>query len=357
MPFESTPYHHVSDSSSTGNHWKLAACFMLGAALSSAVATLRSGTPNTILSAVDGNSHVDHPSRAATAVPASIPHKFGIDGTTPVELQLSRGTCWVFAAVAVLEYAYRKQGVENGWLQPLQYVRLSEQAFGISVLDACLMLPTNQSCVIGKEVWRGRQLMPINTEGGDAELLFYLKSLSTTAALPWSVCRYTPRAGKDHHCPGLAQAQRLNPLGFSLASISWLYERQAVKARLLESQRLMSFSTGMVSVRYLLPCTAKTAAVLRCDPEDEATCEPCPPASAAFSKVACCVMSERESNTMEGEFFRLPPASHPEPLLEGAHAMALVGYSDTYRTHHGYVGGWILKNSWCVPGCLPPPPL
>ena len=26
--------------------------------------------------------------------------------------------------------------------------------------------------------------------------------------------------------------------------------------------------------------------------------------------------------------------------------MALVGYSDVFRTQHGYVGGWILKNSW-----------
>ena len=45
------------------------------------------------------------------------------------------------------------------------------------------------------------------------------------------------------------------------------------------------------------------------------------------------------SNTMRGEFYRLPPVSHPPPVFEGGHAMALVGYSDTYRTAHGFVRG------------------
>jgi hypothetical protein len=46
--------------------------------------------------------------------------------------------------------------------------------------------------------------------------------------------------------------------------------------------------------------------------------------------------------------------SHPPPIFEGGHAMALVGYSDTYRTSHGFVGGWILRNSWW--DGLPPGP-
>jgi len=98
-------------------------------------------------------------------------------------------------------------------------------------------------------------------------------------------------------------------------------------------------------VQYLLPCTEHTAAALRCDPHDEATCVPCP-LTPAFAQVRCCVASERESNTMAGEFYRLPAGSHPEPAVEGGHAMGLVGYTDVFRTHHGFVGGWILKNSW-----------
>lgn len=47
-----------------------------------------------------------------------------------------------------------------------------------------------------------------------------------------------------------------------------------------------------------------------------------------------------------GEFFRLPAGDYPEPPMEGGHAMGLVGYTDVYQSRHGFVGGWILKNSW-----------
>ena len=174
------------------------------------------------------------------------PHKFAVDGTTPVELQLARGTCWIFSAVDVLEWTYRAQGVAQGWLEQHDYVRMSEQAFGIAVLEACMQLPNNQSCDVGNaEVWRGRQLMPSDTDGGDANLLFYLKSLQQTAALPWSVCPYTSEPGHDHECRGLGEARSTNPLGFTMRSITWLYEREAVKARMLKQQRLMTFSTNM----------------------------------------------------------------------------------------------------------------
>ena len=273
-------------------------------------------------------------------------HKFSVTGTTPVELQLSRGTCWVFAAVDVLEWAYREQGVAQGWLRPDEYVRMSEQAFGIAVLDACLNLRDDLSCLVGTEVWRGRQLLPMDTQGGSADLLFYLKSLETTAALPWGVCPYTSKVGQDHECPGLEEAKATNPLSFEIRSITWLYERQAVKQRLLQSQRLMAFSTAMVTITYRLPCTNRTKEVLGCDPTDaDGMCEACP-LEPAFARVKCCILSDRESNSMEGEFFRLPRISHPDPQPEGGHAMALVGFSDVYTTQHGFTGGWILKNSW-----------
>ena len=125
-------------------------------------------------------------------------------GVTPVTLQMARGTCWVFAAVAVLEHSYRMQGIARGYLDPDQYVRLSEQVFGIAVLDACSELGHNESCLIGDEVWVGNQLMPIDTQGGSPTMLYWLKSLERRAALPHSVCNYTETAGHDHECPGLA---------------------------------------------------------------------------------------------------------------------------------------------------------
>ena len=37
---------------------------------------------------------------------------------------------WDFATIAMLEHSYRLQGIAKGWLQPNEYVRFSEQAYG-----------------------------------------------------------------------------------------------------------------------------------------------------------------------------------------------------------------------------------
>lgn len=309
-------------------------------------------------------------------------HKFGVEGVTPVALQMARGTCWIFAAVAVLEHSYRMQGMEGSYLQSDEYLRLSEQVFGISILDSCAKL-SDESCLIGDEVWVGNQLKPVDTQGGSASLLFWLKRLETTAAMPNSVCNYTSDSGHDHLCPGLDSALAHSPLSFQTVSITTLFDREDIKSALRRHKRVMSLSTGMVTIRYLIPCTKDTALALQCDPTDASTCMACP-FEPAFGGVSCCVSASRESNTMRGEFYRLPPVSHPPPIFEGGHAMALVGYSDTYRTAHGFVrgahqtpapkasapphacplptatpnpeqvGGYILKNSWW--DGLPPGP-
>ena len=291
-----------------------------------------------------------------TAQPA---HKFEIEGVTPVALQMARGTCWIFAAVAVLEHAYRMQGVASKYLEADQYLRLSEQAFGISILDSCAQL-ADESCLIGDEVWVGNQLKPVDTQGGSASLLFWLKRLETTAAMPRSVCNYTETSGHDHLCPGLDSALAHSPLSFQTLSITTLFDREDVKAALRRHRRVMSLSTGMVTIRYLIPCTKDTALALQCDPLDASTCMACP-LEPAFGGVACCVSASRESNTMRGEFYRLPPVSHPPPVFEGGHAMALVGYSDTYRTAHGFVSAAHLEPEGAPQGPAPartraPPP-
>eukprot|EP00965_Chrysotila_dentata_P090305 2979806-Pleurochrysis_carterae.AAC.2 len=96
---------------------------------------------------------------------ASSPFAFAIDGVTPRELQLARGTCWIFAAVAVLEHSYRQQGIARGWLKPNQYLRLSEQAFGIAVLDLCTQYNATCGQMVGHEIWSGGQMIPLDTEG------------------------------------------------------------------------------------------------------------------------------------------------------------------------------------------------
>ena len=57
-------------------------------------------------------------------------------GVTPTDFQMSRGDCWLFATVGILEDSYRRYGVARGWLKPEEYLHISRQAFGAAVLDA-----------------------------------------------------------------------------------------------------------------------------------------------------------------------------------------------------------------------------
>ena len=54
-------------------------------------------------------------------LPAASPsaHKFALTGVTPTDFQMSRGDCWLFATVGLLEDSYRRYGVARaGHLTP-----------------------------------------------------------------------------------------------------------------------------------------------------------------------------------------------------------------------------------------------
>lgn len=70
------------------------------------------------------------------------PQKFLLDGLTPTDDQMMRGDCWLFALGGVLEDSYRRYGVQRGWLAADKWVRLSKQALGIAVMEACTKKPS-----------------------------------------------------------------------------------------------------------------------------------------------------------------------------------------------------------------------
>ena len=74
--------------------------------------------------------------------PAALLLWFLLGGLTPADDQMNRGDCWLFALGGVLEDSYHRFGVANGWLAPGQYVRLSKQALGIAVMEACRVRPS-----------------------------------------------------------------------------------------------------------------------------------------------------------------------------------------------------------------------
>ena len=135
---------------------------------------------------VSPGCETSHPHKWCTL---SLPHKWALAGVTPVAYQLQRGSCWLFAAVSLLEHSYRAKGVARGWLDPSEFLRLSQQAFGIAVLDTCRKQKQEgrDTCLYdGDEIWGGK-----STQGGEVTVLYILKALQNISALPFSVCPYT----------------------------------------------------------------------------------------------------------------------------------------------------------------------
>jgi hypothetical protein len=225
-----------------------------------------------------------------------LPYKWVLSGVTPVALQWARGSCWLFASVSLLEYSYRKQGIAAGWLDESEYLKMSQQAFGIAVLDACRRHPSD--CFFDQdEIFTGT-----STQGGEVTVLYALRSLANTSALPDSVCPYIPTPNHDRQCDGFRDAQRTSPLRFRTEKMRTHYEKNAMREALATRGAMLALSLPTATVRHLLPCTSETAATLRCDPSDDEQCHACPP-QRAYAGVECCLLQERAMTTMGGEFY------------------------------------------------------
>ncbi|ETV64213.1 hypothetical protein, variant [Aphanomyces astaci] len=264
-----------------------------------------------------------------------LPSKFAVQFVTPRQDQSSRGTCWDFATIALLEWSYRANGVQHGWLQPDEYVALSEQAYGIEVMRLCTGpedSPQQLACrVYGDNVWNN------TTEGGEAYDLYYLRDGLKNSVLPTAVCPYF-KHGHEHECPGLSAALDQNPIQFNVTGMSTYYDDPTIKLQLFVQNKAMALATPMASVSHYYPCIGPFLSDPHCQ-KDKDTCTLCP---SDLSQTTCCVPSHGGRNpNMEGEFF-----AHSRMAYAGAHVMHLVGYNDAFRNHEGEVGGFILKNSW-----------
>ncbi|GMF80106.1 unnamed protein product [Phytophthora fragariaefolia] len=266
-----------------------------------------------------------------------LPSKFAADVVTPLKTQDERGTCWDFATVAVLESSYRQQGVARGWLQPDEFLALSEQAYGEEVIRLCAGPPGSPqqvACLIpGNGIWEN------STDGGDVTELMYLMNGLKDSIFPDSICPYIPDPGNDSVCPGLTrEARKTNPLSLTIKKMETYYDTVSVKHALVKDKKAMAISTAMPYITHYYPCIGELAGEERCSPAST-ECTLCPP---ELAMTTCCVPIENGENyNMDGEFI----TSHVMNV-EGGHVMTLVGYNDLFRTKQGYTGGFILKNSW-----------
>ncbi|KAG9402543.1 hypothetical protein AC1031_007153 [Aphanomyces cochlioides] len=267
-------------------------------------------------------------------VAAFLPAKFSVDHVTPYKDQAGRGTCWDFGTIGALEQSYRKHGVEQGWLQPDEYVAFSEQAYGIEVMELCTGpkdSPQQAACRIADDnVWRN------STEGGEVPLLYYLQGGLTDSVYPSEICPYALFEGHDWECPALHQHKGKNPLSFEIKSMGTYYDEESIKQKLVRSGTAMPLSTNMVTVGHFYPCVGEYAKDPRCAPD---ACSLCPP---ELPMATCCIPADdSDGNNMEGEFL-----AHSGMELDGGHVMLLVAYNDVFRTREGATGGFIVKNSW-----------
>lgn len=260
--------------------------------------------------------------------------KFAVEHVTPFNNQAGRGTCWDFATIGMVEYAYRQNGIEKGFLEPDQYVKFSEQAYGDVVLEKCKESP--EKCLIpGDDVWMN------STEGGEIPLIYSLNDMNN-ALLPTAVCPYDMKHEiNETSCPGLKQALKTNPVDFEIKDMKTYFGVEEIKRKLREANRAMGFSTVMTNVRYFAPCTGRWAHHPECQKNDD-ECQTLCPFDGKFIPGSCCITISRSNYNLDAEFY-----SHGQTdYLNGGHAMLLVGYNDNFVTQNGNVGGFILKNNW-----------
>ena len=278
------------------------------------------------------NSHDATHKRAAAAAAASnadaLPKKFAAPHLTPRYYQEDRGTCWDFATIGVLEQSYRANGIKKGYMKENEYLRLNEQAYGLSVINACKNHP-DVCDVIGDFVYQN------STEGGEVYWLWNLRELYTQL-LPDSVCPYTGPE-HEHECPNMMRALAANPISFDVKGMESAYSAAETKALLVEKNAPLAWSSAMHTQFYHFPCND---AYWKTRPEcadDKAV--RCP--TDRFYNSELCAKVESSMFNPDGEFYLHGPARN-----EGGHAMNVVGYNDEFPTRDGSVGGFIIRNSW-----------
>jgi len=266
--------------------------------------------------------------RKFAVIEAALPYKYSAPFLTPRYYQEDRGTCWDFATIGVLEQSYRMNGVRKGFMKPEEYVRFNEQAYGLSVIDACRNHP-DVCDVVGDFVYHN------STEGGEVWWLYNLKSLYNKL-LPSSVCPYTDPE-HEHDCPNMPAALASNPIKFNIKEMYTAYNAIETKALLLRTNHSLAWSSEMHNTVYYFPCAEEYWST-RDECKEDARVR-CPTDRNYNSEYCARVLSSMFD--MDGEFYM-----HGQTLGEGGHAMNVVGYNDQFTTKQGQQGGFIIRNSW-----------
>ncbi|ELP93579.1 hypothetical protein EIN_062740 [Entamoeba invadens IP1] len=303
-------------------------------------------------------------------VDVALPKQYHIPLNTVVipKDQASRGSCWIFSTIGMVESSYRKYGVEAGFLNENEYVQFSEQAYGKLIYDYCQDHKEIPICDYGG--------MGINqTSDGSVEFIYYLGDEAKKLILPHSVCEYyTQRGDGEFHCndENLAEIIATNPIDFKIKDIKTMYSINEIKKTMFEHQGPISYGLATVQKSYYFECNEYNPDV---NTSVCTTCEfPCYQAASGLyvqdtTGEKCCTRIGLASYSNDAVF-----DLHGEVMGSGGHAMVIVGWNDEFRVDRDqstYVktkeeginrqddgnqyynpvkGGFIIKNSWGLVG-------
>ncbi|KAK8886489.1 hypothetical protein M9Y10_041952 [Tritrichomonas musculus] len=268
----------------------------------------------------------------------------------PPSDQASRGICWAFATIFLLESQYRANGIDKGFLKESEYVNFSKQAYAKYLLDKCEENPDVSPCKHG-----GLGLHPRQTDDHKIDSIYYfLRAFPdlAKAILPEDVCPYQEVPEGQDKCDGIDQALKTNPIEFKIKSIEAANNIPMAKRLLISKQRPLGLGTPIPDYLFYAPCDDSSYSKLDiCTNESKRT--KCPEGY----KSEYCAKIMVDSRVRDGTFVYVDDFSRI--VYAGGHAVNIVGYNDDWvyksrlvseQSMHELHGGFIIHNSWRAPG-------
>jgi len=288
----------------------------------------------------------------ADSLPDSfLPDSFAADVVyqNPATNQASRGTCWAWATMYILETQYRAQGIKQGYLRENEYVKFSIQAFAAYLGNYCKAHNTAKVCQYGGFLNKN------STNDNQVEAFpYFLKEISdlNLKIVPDTVCPYVPTKSPetDFSCPNFTKATESNPIKFTFKNMRTAFDIRGVKQLLYSAQRPLGIGTPLGTVNYMIPCEGSVFS-------DTDACVnkwfPCPESQDG----EFCYNLEIEGRTRDGIFLAIDKAERQTEF--GGHAMNIMAYNDNWvynnrisgpKTLEAAKGCFILHNSWRADG-------
>lgn len=280
---------------------------------------------------------------------AFLPTKFSVneDFLLPPSNQMSRGTCWIFATMFLLESQYRANGIKKGFLEKNEYVSFSKQAYGSWVLQKCQENNTAGVCHHGAPAHNTTDDHLIPT------LYYLLKAFPDLehSILPESICPYYPTDSyeTDLKCDGMWESIQTNPISFEIKSMEVARDIRSTKKLLVKSRRPLGLSFPIPSFIYYAPCDGEGSFY---SDKDECTKNsvPCP---SDYTAKQCARIEITSMDRGDSTFSYIDDITRVVPA--GAHEIDIVAYNDDWihknrkissRTLPTEKGGFITHNSW-----------